>query len=162
MQKAFCGGRQRITGALFGWALLSGSLGLAQETSPLHDPEAIIHPAESVMAEVDRAAHQPAPEPSLTGVIGFLGLLGGAAGFLIWWKRKRTALGGLGRSGAAIEIETTRAIGQRQFLMVARVGEERFLLGTGPQGPQLVSRLDATPAQFTLSETSETDKENAA
>lgn len=41
-----------------------------------------------------------------------------------------------------IEILDTRALGNRQFLSVVRVYEQRILIGTGPQGVQMLSHLD--------------------
>jgi len=48
-----------------------------------------------------------------------------------------------------IEVLDTRALGNRQFISVVRVYDQRILIGTGPQGVQMLTQVDKpveTPA----------------
>jgi flagellar protein FliO/FliZ len=68
----------------------------------------------------------------------FVGLV--AAGMWLWRRRRPT--GALGRRGT-IQIEDTRPLGNRQFLVVASCDGRRFLLGVAAGGIQMLSPLDS-------------------
>jgi len=126
---------------LSGWRIVLCFFGLsfALKATPL-DPDTIISPAEEIVTETQTELPS-ATGGNLTAVIIFLITLAGGAYYLVWRKRNGMQLSGTLGQPAKIEVEATRALGQRQYLMVARVGDERFLVGTGPQGPRLISAL---------------------
>ena len=61
------------------------------------------------------------------------------AGFWLWLRKRRLPVPGR----ACIQIEDTRPLGNRQFLVVASCDGKRFLLGVAAGGIQLLSPLDA-------------------
>jgi flagellar protein FliO/FliZ len=87
----------------------------------------------------DPASPRPAPPASAAGTLLFVALAGAAAGGLWWWRRGRPAASG--RRGT-IQIEDTRPLGNRQFLVVASCDGRRFLLGVAAGGIQMLSPLD--------------------
>jgi flagellar protein FliO/FliZ len=86
---------------------------------------------------------QPAPSPGGGPVWAFVLLVGLAAGG--WWVwRRRNPVAAVRRRGGIV-IEDTRALGNRQFLVVAGVDGRRFLLGVAPGCIRLLSDLDSAP-----------------
>jgi flagellar protein FliO/FliZ len=84
-------------------------------------------------------ATRPSSAPS-SGSWIFI-LLSGCAGAGFWlWLRKRR-LPEQGRR--CIQIEDTRPLGNRQFLVVASCDGKRFLLGVATGGIQLLAPLDS-------------------
>jgi flagellar protein FliO/FliZ len=53
-----------------------------------------------------------------------------AVGAWFYWRNRKTPLGARGAQNLA--IEETRSLGNRQYLVVARYGDEKFLLGVCP------------------------------
>lgn len=87
------------------------------------------------------------PEASDSGlltVIGYLFVLGlAAAGFVYLTRRGKLRLpAALGGDGA-IRVVTTKALGNRNSLLLIELDQQRLLLGVGPQG---VQRLHVYPA----------------
>ena len=109
-------------------------------------PETIIEPA-AVEQMTTSGQNSASPGGSYFAVTVFLIALVGGSFWLVYRKRWQQRLTGNSQKATVIAVEATRALGQRQYLMVARVGEERFLLGTGPQGPHLVSKLSTQVQQ---------------
>jgi flagellar protein FliO/FliZ len=70
----------------------------------------------------------------------FVLLVGLVAGAVWYWRRHKP--GTPGRRGT-IQIEDTRALGNRQFLVVASCDGRRFLLGVASGGIQMLSHLDS-------------------
>lgn len=102
------------------------------------DPDRIIYPAGLERPATDPSAPAPALLPGAGWVFIFL-VAAGAGGF--WaWRRYRP-----GHSAArrTIQIEDTRALGNRQFLVVASCDGRRFLLGVAPGGIRLLSPLES-------------------
>ena len=67
-------------------------------------------------------------------------VIGVTAGAFWYWRRRQP--GPLGRRGT-IQIEDTRPLGNRQFLVVASCDGRRFLLGVAAGGIQMLSPLDS-------------------
>lgn len=63
----------------------------------------------------------------------------GAAGWWAWQRRRSP----LAARRDCIQIEDTRALGNRQFLVVATARGRRFFLGVSPGGIRLLAPLDA-------------------
>jgi flagellar protein FliO/FliZ len=112
------------------------------ETPPANENESLIYPRgndplgrESPLLGDDRS-----DLPGTFTWVLALALIGGGA--WVFWK-KRTG-GSLGSAGRKIQIEETRPMGNRQYLIIARCEGKRFLLGVTPGRIDVVSPLDAT------------------
>ena len=90
-----------------------------------------------------QSSSQPGNTGSSPATWVFVAMVGlGAGGY--WYLRQR-GKSPLGRRGS-IQIEDTRALGNRQFLVVASCDGRRFLLGVAAGGIQLLSPLDPAEA----------------
>lgn len=105
--------------------------------APGLDPERILYPSGTRPASGDTG---PATSGGVGPVWVFALLVGLGAAALWAWRRRQTGSGL--RRGASIVIEDTRALGNRQFLVVAGVDGRRFLLGVAPGSIRLLSPLD--------------------
>ena len=96
----------------------------------------------------DMAAAAPAGSSSWIVVLGLCAL--GAGWF--WWKRRAATPMGRGNRPRQIEIEESRPLGNRQYLVVASVGSKKFLLGIAPGSIQMLAPLEAQeePAHATV------------
>ncbi len=112
----------------------------------------LIHAAESLpTAREGETLLYPAGGPTPAGVAPatpaatsatwvFVVLVGMTAGAMWLWRRRQPSKPG--RRGN-IQIEDTRALGNRQFLVVASCDGRRFLLGVAAGGIQMLSTLDS-------------------
>ncbi len=100
----------------------------------------ILYPADNRPAP---SPGQPAASSGVGPVWAFVLLVGLGAG--VWWAwRRRNPVDAVRRRGGIV-IEDTRALGNRQFLVVAGVDGRRFLLGVAPGSIRLLSDLDSAP-----------------
>lgn len=67
-------------------------------------------------------------------------LLAGAGAWLLWRGRGRNVLGGP-RAARNLQVEETRGLGGRQYLVVASYRDQKFLLGVCPGRIDLLSPL---------------------
>ncbi|MBM3851778.1 MAG: flagellar biosynthetic protein FliO [Verrucomicrobia bacterium] len=96
------------------------------------DDGRVIHPGGTRTATAPTGGGYETP-------ILFLALaLAGAGGWLFWRGRQRAA-GGL--AAHSLHIAETRSMGNRQYLVVARFENKRFLLGICPERIQLLAQL---------------------
>ncbi len=101
------------------------------------DPDLVLHPAD----RPDPSAPTAVTSAALPGAGWIFVALVAAVGGAVWaWRRHRPA-GHAPRR--AIQIEDTRALGNRQFLVVASCDGRRFLLGVAPGGIRLLSPLES-------------------
>lgn len=88
-------------------------------------------------------AGAPSSRPSSASSSGswiFIVLAGcSGAGAWLWLRKRRLPVPGR----ACIQIEDTRPLGNRQFLVVASCDGKRFLLGVATGNIQLLAPLDA-------------------
>jgi flagellar protein FliO/FliZ len=82
----------------------------------------------------------PATPAATSATWVFVVLVGMTAGAVWLWRRRQPSKPG--RRGN-IQIEDTRALGNRQFLVVASCDGRRFLLGVAAGGIQMLSTLDS-------------------
>lgn len=104
------------------------------------ESESIIYPRGESTARKDSPLlgnDRPGVSGPFTWVLA-LALIGGGA-WLFWKKRTGGPLGGAGRK---IQIEETRPMGNRQYLIIAQCEGKRFLLGVTPGRIDVVSPLD--------------------
>jgi flagellar protein FliO/FliZ len=100
--------------------------------------------AETVIYPAGSASATPPAATSGGGTWLFaVGVLFAAAGFFYW--KKRGLIPGARRTAGLI-VEETRALGNRQFLMVAACDGKRFLLGVAPGSIRLLAPLDGKEA----------------
>jgi flagellar biogenesis protein FliO len=87
-----------------------------------------------------------APGPSGWRALGSLLLVSGLAGGGLWAFRKWGANKLPGSGGVRMRVEETLALGDRRFVSILKVDEERFLIALSPQGLNLMTRLDSVEA----------------
>ncbi|MFA6286555.1 MAG: flagellar biosynthetic protein FliO [Opitutaceae bacterium] len=98
--------------------------------------ETLLYPAGSSSPSAAPARSSSGPGGATWAFMAVAGL--GAVSFWVWRRRGRASFL---RQGS-ITIEDTRALGNRQFLVVASCDGRRFLLGVAAGGIQLLSPLD--------------------
>jgi flagellar protein FliO/FliZ len=103
------------------------------------DDNKVIYPGSSPRSET--AAPAAGGMNSLTLVLGVV--LAGVGGWFVWRNRHRVAPG---RGEHALAVEETRALGNKQFLVVASYEGKKFLLGVCPGRIDLLAPLDGTAA----------------
>ena len=108
--------------------------------APRLEAERVLYPADSRGAPADAGGRASPGGGSVWVFIALVGL-----GFGAFWLRRRGDPAGAVRRGARIVIEDTRALGNRQFLVVAGVDGRRFLLGVAPGNIRLLSPLAPEP-----------------
>jgi len=98
--------------------------------------DTVLYPAGGPTAE----GAAPATPAATSATWVFVVLVGLGAGAVWLWRRRQPSKPG--RRGT-IQIEDTRALGNRQFLVVASCDGRRFLLGVAAGGIQMLSHLDS-------------------
>jgi len=93
-----------------------------------------------------QAAGTPGSGPSGWRALGSLVLVCGLAGGGLWAFRKWGASRLPGGGGNRMKVEETLALGDRRFVSILKVDEERFLIALSPQGVNLMTRLDSVEA----------------
>ncbi len=103
--------------------------------SRLGAAEEIIYPRAAGAATGSGAA------PGLPGWTTALAViaLAGAGGWLLWRRRPGPGRGAAPRN---LSVAETRALGNRQYLVVAAYGREKFLIGVCPGQMNLLAKLD--------------------
>ncbi len=91
-----------------------------------------------------QAGSDPAPSGwrALGSMILVLGLAGGGLWAFRRWGAKRLP----GSGGTRLIVEETLALGDRRFVSILRADDEKFLIALGPQGVNLIARLDSVEA----------------
>jgi flagellar biogenesis protein FliO len=82
--------------------------------------------------------------PSPWRAFGSLVFVLGIAGVGIWALRKWGIKRLPGSGGTRIKVEETLALGERRFVSILKVDDERFLIASYPQGLGLLARLDGS------------------
>jgi flagellar protein FliO/FliZ len=95
-------------------------------------------------------AATPAKAPAAAGAPGAgaftlatIVLLAGAGAWLLWRGRGR-GLPSFGRGEKQLNVEETRSLGGRQFLVVASYRDQKFLLGVCPGRIEMLAPLDGS------------------
>jgi flagellar biogenesis protein FliO len=84
--------------------------------------------------------------PSGWRALGSMLLVLGLAGGGLWAFRKWGAGKLPGSGGGRLKVDETLALGDRRFVAILRVDEERFLIALSPNGVTLMTRLDSVEA----------------
>ena len=90
-------------------------------------------------------ASVPSP-PSGWRAVGSMILVLGLAGGGLWAFRKWGAGKLPGSGGNRLKVEETLALGDRRFVSILKVDDERFLIALSPGGVNLMTRLDNVEA----------------
>ena len=85
--------------------------------------------------------------PSAWRAFGSLVFVLGIAGGGIWALRKWGIKRLPGSGGTRMKIEETLALGERRFVSILKVDDERFLVASYPQGLGLLARLEYGSAE---------------
>ncbi|HWA85567.1 MAG TPA: flagellar biosynthetic protein FliO [Opitutus sp.] len=121
---------------------------LRAENFPPSSPGAVIYPrGTAAAAAAERAGKSDGPGAA-TAAAG-LALL--AVGGWFWWRYRRNPGLLKHRQAQRLAIEETRALGNRQFLMVVAHDDRRFLLGVCPGRIENLAELTSAPAGKPLS-----------
>jgi len=88
----------------------------------------------------------PNAGPSGWRALGSMVLVLGLCGGGLWAFRKWGANKLPGSGGTRLKVEETLALGDRRFVSILKVDEERFLIALSPQGLSLMTRLDNVEA----------------
>jgi flagellar biogenesis protein FliO len=92
------------------------------------------------------------PVPSAWRALGSMVLVAGLAGGGLWAFRKWGAHKLPGSGGTRLRVQETLALGDRRFVSILQVDDERFLISLSPQEVRLMTRLDNVeaggPGQF--------------
>jgi flagellar biogenesis protein FliO len=151
--------KSRLAGTLLG-ALLTVLLGLglgrpawAQAPPPSPSEKELQAPLALDDGKPTPGNATPAESgPSAWRAVGSLLLVSGLAGGGLWAFRRWGARRLPGSGGGRMKVEETLALGDRRFVSILKVDEERFLIALGPQGVNLMTRLDNVeaggPARF--------------
>ena len=85
------------------------------------------------------AASSPTAGPSLGSMTMIIGLLlAGVGGWLVWRNRNGTPVS---RESRQLNIQETRSLDNRQFLVVATYENQKFLLGVCPGRIEMLTPL---------------------
>lgn len=131
-------------------ALLGMSFGAMAQAPPAGGPSpserALQAPLNLDDGKPTQGAAAPASGPSGWRALGSLVLVSGLAAGGLWAFRKWGAHKLPGSGGARLKLEETLALGDRRFVSILKVDEERFLIALSPQGVNLMTRLDSVEA----------------
>ncbi len=86
------------------------------------------------------------PGPSGWRAMGSMLLVLGLAGGGLWAFRRWGAKRLPGSGGTRLHVEETLALGDRRFVSIIKADDEKFLIAMGPNGINLIARLDSVEA----------------
>jgi flagellar biogenesis protein FliO len=91
-------------------------------------------------AQTSEASIQPGGWRAFGSLVFVLAIAGGGVWALKKWGIKRLP----GTGGTRMKVEETLALGERRFVSILKVDDERFLIASYPQGLGLLARLDGS------------------
>jgi flagellar protein FliO/FliZ len=123
--------------AALAFALATTAAGQADQTAPT-DPDTVLYPRESRTEEPGSdgaVSNTSSPAIMIAGITLF------ATGGWLWWKFRAGPAGLRSRTPSQLAIEETRALGNRQFLLVVSHEKRRFMLGVCPGRLEMLTEL---------------------
>jgi len=84
--------------------------------------------------------------PSGWRAVGSMLLVLGLAGTGLWAFKRWGSKVLPGTGGGRLKLEETLALGDRRFVAILRADDEKFIIAMGPQGVNLIARLDSVEA----------------
>jgi len=131
----------RIVLFFLGLLLWQGLPAFAQAPPPGPSEQALQAPLD-LSDEKPTQGQVTGSEPSAWRAFGSVALVLGLAGGGLWafrrWGVKRLP----GSGGSRLKVEETLSLGDRRFVSILKVDEERFLIALSPQNITLLSRLE--------------------
>ena len=129
---------------LSGILLATGPLALAQAPPPSPSEKELQAPLvlDDGKPTQGRIEEAPSGWRALGSMILVLGLAGGGLWAFKRWGAKRLP----GSGGTRLHVEETLALGDRRFVAILKADDEKFLIAMGPQGVNLIARLDSLEA----------------
>lgn len=132
---------RRWSGLVCGWLIFFPAFALAAadpaNLAPV-TPDQVIVPNSTVVS------HSPVSRGGTgTGALTMVGVvaLAGTGGWLLWRSRAK-GMNQFSRATRNLMVEETRALGNRQYLVVASYQDKKFLIGVCPGRIDLLSALD--------------------
>jgi flagellar biogenesis protein FliO len=101
-------------------------------------------PLEMADEGVNPQTHIIEKPPSVWRAFFSLAFVLGIAGAGVWALRKWGIKRLPGSGGTRMKVEETLALGERRFISIIKVDEDRFVVATFPQGVSLLGRLDGS------------------
>ena len=102
--------------------------------------EAMDMGAEGVNPQTQEVNNPPSAWRAFGSLVFVLGIAGGGVWALRKWGIRRLP----GSGGNRMKVEETLALGERRFVSILKVDDERFLIASYPQGIGLIARLDGS------------------
>ncbi len=135
--------RKVILGGGMAGLLWGGSLWAETRATPgSFAPGTVIYPQGSGPPRTEVVPTQPSGPRAWLLVVAFALAAGGG-----WILYRRRAADGLRGNGRSLQVEETRSLGNRQYLVIASCEGRRFLLGVTPGRIELVAPLDQPPGK---------------
>jgi flagellar protein FliO/FliZ len=120
--------------------LLFLSVPLAAQTTGA-GPGNVVYPAAPGVSPGPFAKEGPGPAVSPLAALLVAGCAG--AGIWLWWRGRRGAPAFTARGERRLVVSETRALGNRQYLVVAAYDDKRYLLGVCPGRIEMLAPLEA-------------------
>jgi flagellar protein FliO/FliZ len=116
------------------------SVPLAAQTAAA-GPGTVVYPAATGALPGAFAKEGPGGGVSPLAALLVAGCAG--AGIWLWWRGRRGAPAFAARGERRLVVSETRALGNRQYLVVAAYDDKRFLLGVCPGRIEMLAPLEA-------------------
>ena len=115
----------------------------AEPTAPAPAPDTVIYPKGSAERPAGEDTVQPASRGSGNTWLAIALLIGLAGGWLV--IKRRAGVGGVlgNRPNQKLQLEETRSLGNRQYLVVASYEGRKYLLGVTPGHIEMLTPLNA-------------------
>jgi flagellar protein FliO/FliZ len=132
---------RRCRAAACGWLIFLPVFAFAAT-----DPSSLapVAPDQVIVPNSTVASHSPVSTRGTgTGALTMVGVaaLAGTGGWLLWRSRIK-GMNQFSRAPRNLSVEETRALGNRQYLVVASYQDKKFLIGVCPGRIDLLSALD--------------------
>jgi flagellar protein FliO/FliZ len=110
-------------------------------------PGTVLYPAGSGLAPESLTRSQSGSGSFSAAAVVFVAACA-AAGLWLWWRRRSGGPAFSVRADRNLAISETRALGNRQYLVVASYEDRKFLLGVCPGRIQMLAPLDPEEGPF--------------
>jgi len=136
--------RSLFFSVMFAFAAMAQASGQHPKVPPTEAQQELQEPYQMGDVGTNSQAQIEAKAPSAWRAFGSLVFVLGIAGGGIWALRKWGIKRLPGSGGNRMKIEETLAMGERRYVSILKVDDERFLIASSPQGLGLLARLDGS------------------
>jgi len=137
--------RSLFFSVMLGFAVLAQAQGQPTKEAPktsaqqgLDEPYQLS--GDGVNPQTQAEVKAPSAWRAFGSLVFVLGIAGGGIWALRKWGIKRLP----GSGGNRMKIEETLALGERRYVSILKVDDERFLIASSPQGVGFLARLDGS------------------